>query len=166
MTEITKAQATKLDSRIRRTAEQAETKMAELAHLVVEARTTGMHKLLGFATFGKYVADVIATSMPHMHRVAAIAVTKILWDEGLSTREIATATGRSQTQIRRDLAAAKGQKRSSQSTSLPDRVAKVLGKVRAQASTLNIQDRATIMTELTLTADALKARAKRGKKVA
>jgi len=149
--------ATKLDARIRATAERADNVMAALAQLIAVARANNVHALLGFDSWKDYVADVCSKNMPMLHQHARKPLSVFMCNNGLTEREAAQALGVSQKQINLDRKAARGEQRD-QSQSPVSRVRRALEQPLARYSD---DDLVAVLAMLSKATRGVKAEQKR-----
>jgi hypothetical protein len=103
--------AAELDIEIRSTADRytslvisADNTWTELAELIEEAQHRNIHTDLGFASWPKYIADVVKTNLPHIGKdtEARQSLVGVLTGAGLSGRAQAEIVGVSNATISRD----------------------------------------------------------------
>lgn len=100
---LDRAQAEKLDGRIRRLAKQAGDQLVQVGRLLDEAKAGRIHEALGFASWTAYVADSLGGTL-QLSGAARQAMVELMAGEGMSVRAIASATGVSKSTVSNDLA--------------------------------------------------------------
>lgn len=108
--DLTKEQATALDTEIRALAQTIDGQLSTLADLIVQARDGAIHKALGFDDLAAYLVDVTKKHMPKLTASDRIEAVRMLTDAGMTVRDIATALHTGKSQISRDQQAAKGRR--------------------------------------------------------
>lgn len=102
--EITLDEARRLTERIRITAASVAEAVDKLKALVAEAKTANVHERLGYASWTAYLADVLGETPMRLARDERAEVSRMLADEGMSTRAAAKVLGVGKDTVHRDIA--------------------------------------------------------------
>jgi hypothetical protein len=100
---LTRPDAQKLDTRLRRTAQTARRNIATLAELVDQAREGRIAETLNFTSWTAYLADALGGTLAIESVADRQQVVSFLAGEGMSQRAIASAAGVAKTTVHRDL---------------------------------------------------------------
>lgn len=99
----TEDDARRLVTRIRLTAGIVRENLPKLYELVQEAKAAGDDRILGYASWTAYVADVFSDEPMRLPREERQQLVAILAGEGMSTRAIAPIVGVSKSQVAADI---------------------------------------------------------------
>lgn len=123
--------ATLLDLELRDAAATAAEGVAEVIRIMGEARSSGVHAILGYKSFTAYLADALRPLHQQLQGSFRRELVQAMADAGMSQRAIAHATGESKTTIQRELAVTRGGGQLVQGGP-PDRVTGLDGKSYAR----------------------------------
>lgn len=101
---VSLAEAKRIDLGLRTLADAFRESVEKLQDKVHHAKTSGVHEVLGFASWTAYLADVFGEKPLIVDRADRPELHRYLFAEGMSTRAIAAATRSSQSTVVRDLA--------------------------------------------------------------
>ena len=101
---VTQAEAKRIDAGLRLLVGSFRDAYDKLQEKVHHAKTSGVHEVLGFASWTVYLADVLGEQPLVIEKADRPELHRYLFAEGMSTRAIAAATRSSQSTVVRDLA--------------------------------------------------------------
>ena len=101
--ELTLDEARRLTERIRLVAHTVAENMEKLQLLVTEAKNGNVHVQLGYASWTAYLADVLGEAPMRLAREPRQEMSRMLTDEGMSTRAAAKVLGVSKSLVATDI---------------------------------------------------------------
>lgn len=101
--ELTLDEARRLTERIRLVAHTVAENMEKLQRLVTEAKNGNVHVQLGYASWTAYLADVLGEAPMRLAREPRQEMSRMLTDEGMSTRAAAKVLGVSKSLVATDI---------------------------------------------------------------
>jgi hypothetical protein len=103
---VSRTDAEKLDTRIRRMATSSRTQLDTLGDLVEQAKAGRIHETLGFPSWTAYLADALGELCSGEGIEIRRELVAYLYDAGMPQHAIAAATGVNQSTVSRDLESA------------------------------------------------------------
>ena len=107
--ELTLDEARRLTERIRLVAHTVAENMEKLQRLVTDAKNGNVHVQLGYASWTAYLADVLGETPMRLDRDNRQEMSRMLTDEGMSTRAAAKVLGVARNTIKSDIRREVGQ---------------------------------------------------------